>query len=77
MREKAQIRDHLGGDPQAERNAKRAVPTFGQVFLEKYMPESKVRNRGWKKKLQMYELRIKVPFAEKRIDEIKRAEIRS
>ena len=67
----------LGADPQAERNAKRAVPTFEEVFLERYMPEAKVHNRGWRKKLQMYELRLKSAFGHKRINEIKRAEVRS
>ena len=72
---KAQIT--LGADPQAERKAMRAVPTFAEVFLERYMPEAKVHNRGWRKKLQMYELRLKSAFGHKRITEIKRAEIRS
>ena len=40
----------LGADPQAERKAKRAVPTFEEVFLERYMSEAKVHNRGWRKK---------------------------
>jgi site-specific recombinase XerD len=67
----------LGADPQAERNAKTAVPCFEKVFLEKYMPEATICNRGWRKKLQMYELRLKRVFGHKRINEIKRAEIRS
>ena len=71
---KAQIT--LGADPQAEQKAKRAVPTLEEVFLE-YMKEAKVHNRGWKKKRQMYDLRIKAAFGPKRITEIKRAEIRS
>jgi len=59
-----------------ERKAKRAVPTLEEVFLE-YMKEAKVHNRGWKKKRQMYDLRIKAAFGHKRITEIKRAEVRS
>ena len=71
---KAQIT--LGADPQAERRAKKGRPTFEEVFLE-YMKEAKVHNRGWKKKRQMYNLRIKAAFGHKRITEIKRAEVRS
>ena len=66
----------LGGDPQADLKAKKSVPTLEEVFLD-YMKEAKVHNRGWKKKRQMYNLRIKAAFGHKRITEIKRAEVRT
>ena len=72
---KAQIT--LGADPQAERNSKNAVVTFDIFFRDHYMPHAKVHNRGWKKKLQMYDLRLAKTFGQKRLDQIKRHEISS
>ena len=72
---KAQIT--LGADPQAERKAKDAVVTFDIFFRDHYMPHAKVHNRGWKKKLQMYDLRLAKTFGQKRLDQIKRHEISS
>jgi hypothetical protein len=66
-----------GTDLQAEWNTKRAVPTFEEESLEHYMPDAKVQNRGWRKKLQMYELRLGSAFGHKRITGIKRAEVHS
>jgi len=51
------------------------VPTFGDFFKENYLPHAKMHNRGWKKKSQMYDLRLKDAFGNKRLDQIKRHEI--
>jgi integrase len=66
----------LGKDPRADEKARKAVPTFSAMFQE-YMKHAKVHNRGWKKKSQMYDLRIKEVFGNKRLDQITRREISS
>jgi integrase len=66
----------LGKDPRAEEKARKAVPTFSDMFQE-YMKHAKVHNRGWKKKSQMYDLRLKEAFGNKRLDQIKRHDISS
>ena len=65
----------LGKDPRADEKAKKAVPTFDEFFQDHYLPHAKVHNRGWKKKSQMYDLRLKEAFGNKRLDQIKRHEI--
>ncbi|MGW8181763.1 MAG: tyrosine-type recombinase/integrase, partial [bacterium] len=67
----------LGGNPQADRKARDAVITVDIFFQEHYLPHAKACNRGWKKKLQMYDLRIAKPFGHKRLDQIKRHDISS
>jgi site-specific recombinase XerD len=67
----------LGKDPRADEKAKKAVPTFDEFFREHYLPHAKVHNRGWKKKSQMYDLRLKGAFGNKRLDQIKRHEVSS
>ena len=67
----------LGKDPSADKKAKKAVLTFDVFFREHYLPHTKVHNRGHKKKLQMYDLRLKEAFGNKRLDQIKRHEISS
>jgi len=65
----------LGKDPRADDKARKAVPTFGDFFKDHYLPHAKMHNRGWKKKSQMYDLRLKNAFGNKRLDQIKRHEI--
>jgi hypothetical protein len=49
----------LGADPQAERKAKRAVPTFDAFFRDHYLPHAKVHKRTWGKDRERYELRLR------------------
>jgi len=53
------------------------VITFDIFFRDHYMQHAKVHNRGWKKKLQMYDLRLAKTFGQKRLDQIKHHEISS
>jgi hypothetical protein len=48
----------LGADPRADEKAKKAILSFHEFFQEHYLPHAKVHNRGWKKKSQMYDLRL-------------------
>ena len=65
----------LGKDPRADAKARKAVLTFDVFFREHYLPYAKVHNRGWLKKSQLYDLRLKEKFGSKRLDQIKRHEI--
>ena len=67
----------LGKDPRADEKARKIVLTLDVFFRDNYLPHAKVHNRGWKKKSQMYDLRLKEAFGNKRLDQIKRHEISS
>ena len=67
----------LGKDPRGEEKARKAAPTFDEYFRDHYLPYAKVHNRGYKKKSQMYDLRLKDAFGNKRLDQIRRHEISS
>lgn len=67
----------LGKDPRADEKARKAVITFDEFFQEYYLPHIKVHNRGWKKKSQMHDLKLKKTFGNKRLDQVKRHEISS
>jgi integrase len=62
----------LGKDPRSDREATKAVPTLDAFFRDHYLPYCKVHNRGWKKKSQMFDLRVKSAFGSKRLDQIMR-----
>jgi len=65
----------LGADPRADEKARKAVLTLDEFFRDHYLPHAKVHNRGWLKKLQMYELQLKKTFGHNRMDQIKRHEV--
>jgi hypothetical protein len=67
----------LGADPQAERKAKRAVPTFDDFFRDHYLPHAKVHKRTWAKDLERHELRLREAFGRRKLDQIRRQEIQS
>ena len=67
----------LGKDPRADEKASKAVPTLDAFFQDHYLPHAKIHNRGWKKKSQMYDLRLKQAFGNKRLDQIKRHDVSS
>ena len=56
----------LGIDRWANKKARKAVLSFDVFFREHYLPHTKVHNRGWKKKSQLYDLRLKEKFGSKR-----------
>jgi integrase len=72
---KAQIA--LGSDPGAEKKARRAIPTFTELFEEHYLPYVKPRKRSWKRDDELYRLRIKKVFGHCRLDQISRQQIQS
>jgi len=67
----------LGKDPRADEKNRKSVLKMDDFFKDHYMPHAKVHNRGWKKKSQLYDLRLKEKFGSKRLDQIKRHEISS
>ncbi len=72
---KAQIA--LGSDPSAEKKARKAVPTFTELFEEHYLPYVKPRKRSWKRDDELYRLRIKKVFGHFRLNQISRQQIQS
>jgi integrase len=67
----------LGKDPRADEKARKAVLSFDVFFREHYLPHAKVHKRGWKKDSQLYDLRLKQMFGNKRLNQIRRHEIQS
>jgi len=67
----------LGADPRGEESARRAVLTFSEFFEEHYLPYVKPRKRSWDRDEQLYRLRIKAIFGNKRLNQITRQQIQS
>ena len=67
----------LGIDRWADENAKKSVLSFDEFFREHYLPHAKMHMHGWKKDSQMYDLRLKHVFGNKRLNLILRHEIQS
>jgi len=72
-RQRAEIT--LGKDPRAEQNATKTTPTLAAFFRDHYLPHAKVHNRGYLKKEQMFDLRVKGAFGSMCLDQIKRQDI--
>lgn len=67
----------LGADPRGEEKARLAVLTLDDFFTQHYMPYVKPRKRSWKRDSELYTLRIKDVFGNKRLNEITRRQIQS
>ena len=65
----------VGRDPQAEANAKKAVPTLRKFAQERYLAFVAARKRSWKNDKSMLELRILPAFGDRRLDQISRHQI--
>lgn len=65
----------LDANPRDDEKARKAVPKFGDLFKDHYLPHAKVHNRGHKKKSQMYDLWLKGAFGHRRLDQIKRHDV--
>lgn len=77
-REKAkdvQASIRVAGDPKAEEDARKAVPTFSEYFENMYMPYARQRKRTASKDMEYYRLRLKDAFGRKRLNQITRREI--
>lgn len=65
----------LGADPRAEEKARKAVLTFCEFFEQHYLPYVKPRKRSWKRDDELYRLRIKAVFGQKRLNQITRQQV--
>jgi integrase len=72
---KAEIQ--LGADPRGEAKAAKAVSTFSDLFQDHYLPFVKPRKRSWKRDEELYRLRIKGVFGDKRLNEITRLQVQN
>ncbi len=67
----------LGADPRAEDKARKAVLTFCEFFEQHYLPYVKPRKRSWARDDELYRLRIKKIFGQKRLNQITRQQIQT
>jgi integrase len=58
-----------------KKQATKVMPTFGQFFLEHYMPHARNHKRTWSKDLQFFNLRIKDVFGKTPLDKVERSEL--
>lgn len=65
----------LGADPRAAARAKKAVPTYSAFFEEHYLPYVRARKRSWDRDEELYRLRIKAAFGNRRLDQITRQQV--
>lgn len=65
----------LGSDPRYEEIARLAVLTFTEYFEQHFLPFVKHRKRSWDRDEQLYRLRIKNVFGNKRLNQITRHEV--
>lgn len=67
----------LGSDPRGEEKARLAVLTFSEFFEQHYLPYVTLRKRSWNRDEELYRLRIKAVFGNKRLNQITRQQIQS
>ena len=67
----------MGANPRAEEKARKLVITFDTLFTEHYLPYVKPRKRSWDRDEELYRLRIKDVFGNKRLNEITRLQIQT
>jgi integrase len=72
---KAEIQ--LGADPRGAEKARKAVITVADFFDQHYLPYVTPRKRSWKRDEELYRLRIKGAFGDKRLNEITRQQIQT
>lgn len=60
----------LGGDPLADRKAKRAVPTLTEFYEERYLPFIKLDKRSWKSDVSCFRCYLRPRFGSKPMDQI-------
>jgi integrase len=65
----------LGGDPAAERDRLRAVPTFSDFVENRYLPFAKERLKSYRDHEGFYRLRLKALWGSRRLDEIKAPDV--
>ena len=67
----------LGADPRGAEKAKKAVITYTEFFENHLQPYSKPRKRSWARDREMFDLRLKEVFGDKRLNQITRQQIQS
>ena len=67
----------LGSDPRGEARARKAVITFADFFEQHYLPYAMSRKRSWKRDEELFRLRIKDKFGNKRLNEITRLQVQT
>jgi len=67
----------LGADPRAEAKARKAVITYAVLFEEHVLPHLKQRLRSWSRSEELYRLRIKAAFGNKRLNQITRHQVQA
>lgn len=65
----------LGGDPRGEEKARKEILLFSDFFENHYLPHVMPRKRSWKRDDELYRLRIKGVFGNKRLNQISRQQI--
>ncbi|MBY0239657.1 MAG: tyrosine-type recombinase/integrase [Burkholderiaceae bacterium] len=65
----------LGSDPHGEEHARKAVINYTDFFNDHYLPFVKPRKRSWDRNEELFPLRIKDVFGNKRLNEITRQQI--
>lgn len=66
-----------GADPKVEQKVKANVLTFSDFFEAHYLPYVQQRKRSWKRDEELYRLRVKEVFGDRKLDAISRAHIQS
>ena len=67
----------LGADPRGEEDARKEVLTYAEFFERHYMPYVTPRKRSWRRDDELYRLRIKDVFGNKRLNQISRQQIQT
>ena len=67
----------LGADPRGEAKAQKEVPTLDAFFTEQYEPFAKPRKRSFARDDELYRLRIKAKFGNRRLNQISRQQIQA
>lgn len=65
----------LGADPRAEEKARLAVITYDTFFDEYYLPYAKNHKRSWDRDEELYRLRIRPAFGQRRLNDVTRLQI--
>ncbi|MEI2614298.1 MAG: tyrosine-type recombinase/integrase [Methylotenera sp.] len=67
----------LGANHRADDKAEKAVITFDDFFKDHYLPYVKPRKRSWDRDEELYRLRIKAAFGNKRLNQVTRLQIQT
>jgi integrase len=73
--EKLKAEVSLGGDPLAERDRRRAVPTVAEFARDRYLPNCKERLLSWGEYDRQLRMRILPAFGGKALDEVTQADV--